>query len=104
MSTFSNAVLCFAFHDLETRLENKTKETKETWMNDKKNQRKTKGIVETQMKTNEKNMKTTEKRQQKPKKMKTTMTSKKQHMTIIANQRIIKETTKEKPMRTTEKP
>ena len=37
-------------------------------MNDKKNQRKTKGIVETQMKTNEKNMKTTEKRQQKPKK------------------------------------
>ena len=36
--------------------------------------------------------------------MKTTMTSKKQHMTIIANQRIIKETTKEKPMRTTEKP
>ena len=56
------------------------------------------------MKTNEKNMKTTEKRQQKPKKMKTTMTSKKQHMTIIANQRIIKETTKEKPMRTTEKP
>jgi hypothetical protein len=56
------------------------------------------------MKTNEKNMKTTEKRQQKPKKMKTTMTSKKQHMKIIANQRKIKETTKEKPMRTTEQP
>jgi hypothetical protein len=41
-------------------------------MNDKENQRKTKGIAETQMTTNEKNMKTTEKTTAKPKKPKKT--------------------------------
>ena len=46
----------------------KTKEIKEIWTNDKENQRKTKRIVETQMKTNEEKYENHRKTTAKPKK------------------------------------